>query len=68
MNLYKITAYAGSSSKLTYFVVADNPYTAEQEVVKFHDWMGYLKVDHCDIETMAKSGDYGKPSVLLIAD
>lgn len=65
--LFKITAHFGykSQSTLTYYVIAKDSAAAEKRVVAHHKKAGYSDVDYCHSETVAQSGDYGKPLILL---
>lgn len=65
--LFKITANYGykSQSSLVYYVIAKDSTTAEKLVKDHHAKNEYSTVDFCHSETIAQSGNYGKPVVLL---
>lgn len=68
MTLFKIKAhfgYKGQESE-TYYAIAEDSTSAENKVTEFHKKQGYTDVDFCHLETIAKTGDYSKPSILLI--
>jgi hypothetical protein len=67
MTLFKITAHFGYKSQLsaTYYVLAKDSTAAEKTVVSFRKEKGYSEVDFCHSETVAQSGECGKPSILL---
>jgi len=67
--LYKVTAHFGhkSQSTLVYYVVAEDSATAEESVKVHHRGEDYPELDFCHFETIAKTGAYGKPNVLLLS-
>lgn len=66
--LFKITAHFGYKSHNTevYYVVAKDSVTAENMVSALHKKKDYSDVDYCHSEVVAKTGDYGKPFILLV--
>ena len=68
--LFKVTAHFGyGSNKIaTYYVIATDSAKAEKQVVDHHSRKDYFSVDFCHTETIAQTGDYGKPHVLLHND
>lgn len=65
--LFKITAHYGyrSCNSTEYYVIANDSTSAEKMVINLHKKKGYSDVDFCHSETIAQTGDYGKPSILL---